>query len=113
MLTVADTICSSAVYMAYTSIAVGVDGLSSVCCVGRVPGTPTTSVPQVAKWSNAACTGTSTISLVDGTGDVGWFSSIAIGVDGLPDIAYHDMTNGNLKVVKCSSATCMPFVRNR
>jgi len=28
-------------------------------------------------------------------------------------IAYHDMTNGNLEVVKCSSATCMPFVRSR
>jgi len=28
-------------------------------------------------------------------------------------IAYHDMTNGNLEVVKCSSATCMSFVRSR
>jgi hypothetical protein len=31
----------------------------------------------------------------------------------LPVIAYHDMTHGNLEVVKCSSATCMPSVRSR
>lgn len=68
---------------------------------------------EVAKCGNAAGMGTSTISLVDGTGDVGWFTSVAIGADGLPDIAYHDMTNGNLKMVKCSSARCTPFVRNR
>jgi len=39
--------------------------------------------------------------------------SLALGADGLPVIAYHDITNGNLKVVECSSATCMPFVRSR
>ena len=39
--------------------------------------------------------------------------SLALGADGLPVIAYHDMTHGDLKVVKCSSATCMPFVRSR
>jgi hypothetical protein len=35
------------------------------------------------------------------------------GADGLPAIAYHDKTQGDLKVVKCSSPTCMPFVRSR
>ena len=39
--------------------------------------------------------------------------SLALGADGLPVIAYHDITNGNLKVVECSSAICMPFVRSR
>jgi hypothetical protein len=68
---------------------------------------------KVAKCNNAACTGTSTISLVDGTGEVGWFTSLTIGADGLPVIAYHDMSQGDLKVVKCASATCMPFVRSR
>lgn len=31
--------------------------------------------------------------------------SLALGADGLPRVAHHDMTNGNLKVVRCLSAT--------
>jgi len=47
-----------------------------------------------------------TITTVDGAGDVGQNSSIAVGVDGLPVISYHDYTNHTLKVAKCANAAC-------
>jgi len=103
------TIVDNAADVGYlTSIAVGPDGLPVISYFDI-----TNKDIKVAKCNNAACTGTSTISLVDSTGEVGWFTSITIGADGLPVIAYHDVTQGDLKVVKCSSATCMPFVRSR
>ncbi len=46
------------------------------------------------------------LSTVDSEGTVGDFSSIALGADGLPVIAYLDETNGALKVAKCNDAAC-------
>ncbi len=43
---------------------------------------------------------------VDSTNDVGSFSSMVIGNDGLPIIAYYDATNTNLKVFSCSDTSC-------
>ena len=61
---------------------------------------------KVAKCVNAACTGISTITSVDSAGDVGAYTSIAIGMDGLPIISYSDITNSDLKVAKCVNAAC-------
>ena len=47
-----------------------------------------------------------TVSIVDRAGDVGKYSSIAIGSDGLPVIAYYDATNQDLKVAHCSRTGC-------
>jgi hypothetical protein len=69
---------------------------------------------KVAKCAKAACTaGTSTLSTVDSTGDVGFFSSIAIGIDGLPVIAYQGGIGGNLKVAKCANVYCGPYFWRR
>ena len=46
------------------------------------------------------------ITTVDSYGDVGAYSSITIGVDGLPIISYFDHTNDDLKVAHCNDATC-------
>jgi hypothetical protein len=46
------------------------------------------------------------ITTLDSAGNVGEYSSLAIGADGLPVIAYYDATNGDLKVAKCASQTC-------
>ena len=86
----------------YTSIAIGTDGLPVVSYYDTANGNL-----KVAKCVNAACTGSATITTVDSAGVVGTYTSIAIGTDGLPVVSYHDATNGDLKVVKCSNAACL------
>ena len=47
-----------------------------------------------------------TITRVDTTGNVGQYTSTTIGTDGFPVIAYYDVTNTDLKVIKCGNAAC-------
>ena len=64
---------------------------------------------KVAKCINAACTGASIITTIDGVSpalDVGQFSAIVVPADGFPVISYADVTNNALKVAKCSAANC-------
>ena len=44
--------------------------------------------------------------ILDQNGDVGKYTSIVIGVDGLPIISYFDSTNADLKVAHCEEDTC-------
>ena len=67
----------------YTSIAIGNDGFPVISYLDS-----TNSNLKVAKCVNISCTGTSTITAVDTTGDVGEFTSIAIGNDGRLVISY-------------------------
>src|SRR5688572_31033722 len=43
---------------------------------------------------------------LDGSGNVGQYSSVTIGTDGLALISYYDATNGDLKVAHCSDVAC-------
>jgi hypothetical protein len=43
---------------------------------------------------------------LDSTGNVGFHTSIAIGLDGNPIISYYDGTNRDLKVAACDDPTC-------
>ena len=61
---------------------------------------------KVAKCGDAACSSVTRRTL-DATGEVGWFTSIAIGADGFPVISYYDVTNTALKVAKCANAYCL------
>jgi len=66
----------------------------------------TDGVLLVAKCNDEACRdGDEMISLVD-DGNVGSYSSITIGFDGLPVISYYDRVNGKLKVAHCNDAAC-------
>ncbi len=86
----------------YTSLAIGTDGFPVISYYDA-----TDTSLKVAKCADAGCfPAPRTITTVDNTGDVGKWSSIAIGADGLPVIGYYDETNGALKVVKCSTASC-------
>ena len=85
-----------------TSIAIGSDGLPVISYHDVTAG-----ALKVAKCANAACTGTATITTVDDSAnDVGNFTSLAIGIDGLPVISYFDNTAFTLKVAKCANTAC-------
>jgi hypothetical protein len=45
-------------------------------------------------------------TIVDSGGDVGEYSSITLGADGLGLISYHDYTNVDLKVLHCGNLLC-------
>jgi hypothetical protein len=60
---------------------------------------------KVAHCSNLTCTSFTTATL-DSDFDVGGWSSITTGSDGLGLISYFDRTNASLKVAHCSNVTC-------
>jgi hypothetical protein len=86
-----------------TSITIGTDGLPVISYYDS-----TNTNLKVAKCGNASCSSGNTLTTLDSTGDVGFYTSITIGTDGLPVISYpyFDSTNTNLKVAKCGNASC-------
>jgi hypothetical protein len=68
----------------------------------------TANTLKVLKCGDPGCGGPSTITTVDDPplGGVGEYSSLAIGADGLPVIAYYDSGLLSLKVAKCQTAAC-------
>jgi predicted regulator of Ras-like GTPase activity (Roadblock/LC7/MglB family) len=68
---------------------------------------------KVVHCGNTACSSGNTVTTVDSTGNVGDYSAVVVGVDGLPLIAYYDDSNGDLKVVHCSNLFCVPYHRPR
>jgi hypothetical protein len=86
----------------YTSITIGADGLPVISYYDV-----TNQDLRVAHCEQADCSGTPTLTTVDSTGDVGKYSSIAIGMDGLPVISYYDdAPNYDLKVAHCEDVAC-------
>ncbi len=71
----------------YTSITIGVDGLPIISYADI-----TVEALKVAHCNDVACAEPATITTVDNDGNLGGFSSIAIGSDGLPIISYYDAT---------------------
>ncbi|UCH87574.1 MAG: hypothetical protein JSU97_04110 [Dehalococcoidia bacterium] len=85
----------------YTSVTVGVDGLPLISYYDV-----TNMNLKVAHCGNAACSAGNTITTVDSVDDVGEYTSVTVGADGLPVISYYDNTNDELKVARCSNAAC-------
>ena len=92
----------------YGSITVGADGLPLISYLGSSLGGL-----KVAHCGNAACSASNTITTVDSTGNVGQYTSVTVGADGLPVISYYDDTNDDLKVAHCSNRLCVPYHRPR
>ncbi|MGH2686668.1 MAG: hypothetical protein ACRDJP_14480, partial [Actinomycetota bacterium] len=91
----------------HTSLAIGADGLPVISYYEG----GTTDDLKVAKCNDAGCTtavnGAETITTLDSSGDVGSFTSLAIGADDNPVISYSEAgINGNLKVAKCNDPAC-------
>jgi predicted regulator of Ras-like GTPase activity (Roadblock/LC7/MglB family) len=85
----------------FTSVAIGADGLPVVSYYDQ-----TNTDLKVAHCGNASCSAGNTLTTVDSVGNVGFFTSIAIGADGLPVVSYWDLTNRHLKVVHCGDVSC-------
>jgi hypothetical protein len=85
----------------FSSIAIATDGTPIISYYDQ-----TNADLKVTKCGNAACSTGNTTTTIDSTGDVGQYSSIAIGSDGYAVISYYDATNTDLKVAKCTNATC-------
>ena len=96
------TVDSGGIVGWYTSIAIGSNGYPVISYYDDA-----NSALEVAACNNAGCTVASTISTIDfGDGDVGWYTSIAIGSNGYPVISYYDATNKDLKVAACTTTDC-------
>jgi hypothetical protein len=58
---------------------------------------------KLARCNDLACAGQNErLAILDGVGDVGQYASVAIAVDGVPVVAYIDVTNSKLKVARPS-----------
>ena len=88
----------------FTSITIGADGLPVISYSYHYDGWVNFDL-MVAHCNDAACTSATSTS-PDTVDDVGLYTSITIGVDGLPVISYHDATNQDLKVTHCSNPFC-------
>lgn len=86
------------------SIAIGADGFPIIAY--------DTGGPQynlgIVKCGTRDCSGGRSLSIVEAANDVGTFPDMAIDARGVPVISHIDGTNGDLRVAKCASATCLP-----
>jgi len=98
------TIDSASYVGEYTSLAIGADNNPVISYHDVSNGDL-----KVVKCSNAICGSFNPPVTLDAMGIVGEYTSLAIGADNNPVISYHDVTNGDLKVVKCSTASCSSF----
>ncbi|MFL7792378.1 MAG: hypothetical protein AB8I69_09580, partial [Anaerolineae bacterium] len=95
------TVDSTASVASYTSIAVGADGLPVISYHDD-----TSADLKVLHCGDLLCSSGNISTTVDSAGDVGEWTSIAIGADGLPVVSYRDVTNADLKVLHCGDPLC-------
>lgn len=88
----------------FTSITIGVDGLPVISYYDVTNGDL-----KVVHCGDAACSTGNTLTTLDTVGNVGRYTAIAIGADGLPVISYQDHTNNDLKVAHCENVTCTQY----
>ena len=88
----------------HISIAIGADGLPLIAYYDASNGDL-----KAVHSEDVACT-QATISTLDGAGvlakDVGQYTSIAIGGDGVPVISYYNATDGDLRFARCVDMAC-------
>ena len=97
----------------YNSVTVGRDGRPLISYYAESGGNL-----KVAHCGSSDCaSGITTITTVDGDLDpfpnVGQYTSVSVGADGLGVISYYDVTNYGLKVAHCSNRFCLPNHRPR
>ena len=87
---------------AFTSLAIGTDGLPVISHSDS-----TALALRVTHCGNVTCTNGNTSTTVDDPANaVGFYTSLAIGTDGLPVISHWDQTAGALRVTHCRNVAC-------
>jgi hypothetical protein len=100
------TIDSTGIVGLYTSITIGTNGNPIISYFDQ-----DNSALKVTACNNPTCEAlggapAATNTTIDSNGDVGYFTSIAIGTNGNPIISYYDQTNNDLKIAVCNNPTC-------
>ena len=90
----------------FTSIAIGTDGNP---IISYYDSSLFINELKVVKCTDPSCSTSNAPVTLDSAGDVGLYTSIAIGTDDNPIISYYDFTNSDLKVVKCTNPSCLSF----
>lgn len=67
---------------------------------------PDTYALKTIHCTSADCSSADIPQTLDSAGDVGKYTSLAIGTDGYPLIGYYDVTNGDQETVHCTSVNC-------
>ena len=91
-----------------TAIEIGADGNPVLAHFDDV-----TDALRVVKCANAACTASAAATVLDDPANaLGQDADIAVPADGLPVVAYLDVTAGTLKAAKCQNPACtgMPII---
>jgi hypothetical protein len=83
------------------SVAVGLDGIPLISYMDATSGNL-----KVARCTSTACSGTTVVTLESSASVVGLQTSIGVGPDGKPVIAYSDLSSNSLKVATCSASAC-------
>jgi hypothetical protein len=84
----------------YSSLAIGHDGNPVISYQDSGPGDL-----KIAHCNDPACAGQNEdVMTLDSVGTVGAFSSLAVGLDGVPVVSYADETNNDVKVIRALGA---------
>jgi predicted regulator of Ras-like GTPase activity (Roadblock/LC7/MglB family) len=86
----------------YASMTIGRDGLPLISYQKNFTSRSDLIVAQCRNFDCSSVMKTT----VDTGGNTGWYTSIAIGGDGLGVVSYYDQTNTNLKVAHCADPVC-------
>ena len=103
------TLDSTGLVGQYTSSSVGIDGLG---VISYYDSSGSNLDLKVAHCVDVACSA-ATSTTVDSPGTVGWYTSLAIGADGLPLVTYRDVGGTAVKVAHCPNVFCVGYLRRR
>ena len=105
----ASTLDSVGLVGQYTSNSIGIDGLG---VISYYDSSGSSLDLKVAHCVDVACSA-ATSTTVDSPGTVGWYTSLAIGADGLPLVTYRDVGGTAVKVAHCPNVFCVGYLRRR
>ena len=98
------------IYGAWPSITIGSDGLGLIVYDAYVG---VNEYIKAAHCSDITCSSAVIYNIEDlGKTDMAGVASVTIGTDGMPIITYYNPETTDLKVMHCSNAFCLPYVRS-